>query len=250
MPKHNAFQRLAFEPLAEDVRPGNEEPAIGGLQRRNGDALVRQQRRPCPIRAEPRPARAAQRQQRGVRPDRPLALGCCKTQGAVRVPSGPIVTQGEAHAPRIQPTQPSPQQRRGLERLRKHPPARADKSRLPKSFAPRPQSLRRKRLDRRAQARLRGTIARQKYIQRLAMGEIEAATPGHQEFARDGWHAIIHRHPHAGTRDGFRRHQPGRTGADNRNLRLAHGFSGGSLMPALFAACAINPANWSNASRG
>ena len=56
------FQRLAVEATFEYVRPCDAEPAIGGLQRNDANSAFGEHFRPCAIRAEVGPARAAQRQ--------------------------------------------------------------------------------------------------------------------------------------------------------------------------------------------
>ena len=216
--QRDALQRLALKTVAKDVGPGDGEAAIGRPQRRYRHALRGERLRPCAIGPEPRPACAAERQHGRAGFDRALAVGRLKRQTAVVVPAGPAVAQRELHAHGIQPPQPRPQQRRGLERFRKHPAAGADEGRLPQRFAPFAQGIRRKCLDRGREMRHRFAVAREKCRQRFAVGQIEPAAPGHQELAAGGRHRVIDGDAGAALRQHLGRHQPGRTGADDGDV--------------------------------
>src|SRR5204863_9143355 len=104
-----------------------------------------------------------------------------KLQSTLRVPSGPAMAERELDARSIEPPQPGAQQRRGLERFRKHAPTRTDKRRLSQSLAPRAQRIGRKRLDGRCKPRRRLAISGQERGQRLAVRELESAAAGPQE---------------------------------------------------------------------
>src|SRR6202171_530021 len=87
------------------------------------------------------------------------------------------------HAHRIEPTEPRAQQRRCLEGFRKNAPAGADEGRLPQRLAPGTQGIRRECRDRSFKLRHRCAIAPEKFGQRLAVGQVEPATPRHQKLA-------------------------------------------------------------------
>jgi hypothetical protein len=120
----------------------------------------------------------------------------------------------------IEPPQPGTQQRRGLEAFRKHAAAGADESFLPQRVAPVAQGAWRECFDSRLQMRHRLAVAREKRRQRLAMGEVQPATSGHQEFSARRRHRVEDGDTPAALRQHFRRHQPGRAGADDGDLVL------------------------------
>ena len=122
-------------------------------------------------------------------------------------PAEPAVAQGKAHAELIEPLQPGAQERRGLQRFRKDPPAGADKGFLSKLPGPGAQSLGGKGLDRGAQARRGRPIAREELIELLAMGEIQPAPPRQQEFPPDRGHPFVNRDIGAAARHDLGGHQ-------------------------------------------
>ncbi len=155
------------------------------------NAGLRKRRDPAAVRPEPRPARAAERQHGHIRPvgdDR--AVGPREGERAV-LPSDEAVAHREGDAGVVEPAQPRAQQRRCLHRLGKHPAAGADEGRLAQRLAPVAQALRRKRRDRRAQRRVLRVVAAEKALQRFAVGEIEPAAAGEQEFPSDRRHAVV-----------------------------------------------------------
>ena len=189
--QRNALERLAFKTVAENFGPGDGEAAIGRPKPGDVDAFRSERLDPRPVRPQPRPACAAKREHGGADVDGALPVGCLKQQATAIVPSNPAMAQRELHAHRIQPPQPRPQQRRRLECLRKHPAAGADKGFLPQRLAPVTQRLRRKRLDRSFQVRRRLAIAREELRKRFAVGEIEPAPSGHQEFSTRRRHGVV-----------------------------------------------------------
>src|SRR5215470_12056446 len=107
------------------IGPGDDEAAVRRAQWTHGDAARGEDLGPASVRAEPGPARTAQRQERHVGPrnDRGGA-GCREAQLAGVTPSGPAVAQGEADTRALETRAPSPQQRRGLHRPREDAAAR------------------------------------------------------------------------------------------------------------------------------
>src|SRR5882757_299077 len=101
---------------------------------------------------------------------------------AIAVPAGPAVAQSKLHAHRIEPPQPGPQQWRRLERFWENPPAGADEGRLPQRLTPRAQGVWWKRRDRGSELLRRFAITGDERRQRLAVCQIEPATPRHQEL--------------------------------------------------------------------
>ncbi|CEG08319.1 hypothetical protein BN961_01733 [Afipia felis] len=220
--ERHVLERLAFEPLPKRLAPCDAETGIRRFQFADRDPLRRQDVAPVAIRSQPRPACAAECEDRRARLHALLALRRLETQRTILVPAKPSMTKREPHAKTFQPRQPCAQQRRGLEGFGKDPPARADEGVLPEPMRPVAQRLRRKRLDRRAQKRRRVVIARKENIERLAVGEVEPAPPGHQKFTRDRRHPVVHDDRRACRRHRLGRDQTGRTGPDNGNIRRAH----------------------------
>ena len=171
-----------------------------------------------PSEPKPRPASAAKREHRRTRSDYPFAIRCLKPQSPLLVPASPAMPKRELYALRIQPPQPGAQQGRSLEALRKHPPAGADEGRLAQRVAPFAQPIRRKVGDHGFQPRRRFAIACKERGQRLAVGQIEPAAPGHQEFAAGRRHRVVDGDANAALRQHFRRHQPGWAGADDDDV--------------------------------
>ena len=213
--QRHALQRLALEAAAERLRPCNEEAAIGRPQRRHADALGGQQRRPVAGRAEPRPARAAERQHGRVGGDDLVPVRRDEYQTSGRVPSAPAAARAEGDAGAGEARQPGAQQRRGFHRFRKNAAAGADERRLPERFAPGAHRLRRQRLDGRQQAVPRAAVARQEIGQLLAVGEVEAAAPGQQELPPERGHAVVDRDAGAAGGQHLGRHQSGGPAPDH-----------------------------------
>ena len=165
-----------------------------------------------------RPARAAQRQNGRVGADRCRTFGRIEEKAACLVPARPSMAQLEADAGGIELPEPGAQQRRGFHRLGKHPPARSHERFLTQRLAPRAQSIGRKGLDRRAKARLGGSIAPQKCCQLFAMGQIEPAAPRQEKLAADGGHALVDGHGRTATGGNFRRHQAGGAATDDGDV--------------------------------
>ena len=83
----DALERLTFEAVAEHIRPFCNEAAVCRLQRRNGHAGARQHIDPRPVRSQPRPACAAEREHGGVGLDRDALRPVLQTEAARRRPS-------------------------------------------------------------------------------------------------------------------------------------------------------------------
>ena len=157
----------ARETAAEDLRPGREEPAVGRPQRHDAHAGCAQHVGPGARGAQLRPAGAAEGQDGGVDLDRRCAGRRREHERPRVVPAGPSMSQLEGDTCRIEAPEPRAQQRRGLHRLGKHAPARADERLLSQRFAPRAHRGRRERLDRRPEQRLGGAVAGEEPLQVL-----------------------------------------------------------------------------------
>ena len=212
---------MAFKTVAKNLRPRDREAAIGGPERRYRHAARSERLHPSAVRPEPRPACTAKREDGCARIDSAFSIGRLKQKLPIVVPAGPAVAQCELHAHRIKPPEPCTQQRRGLERRWKNPAAGADEGWLPQRLAPCAQPSWRERLDHSCKPRLRFAVARQKFRQRFAVRQIEAATSRHQKFAAGRRHCIIDRDAGSASRQHLGRHQPGRTGADDGDLSLS-----------------------------
>src|SRR5690606_7397893 len=88
----------------------NLEPAIGRLQRRDGDTASLQQWHPGAIGTQPRPTAAAQREQGGSRLQPRLAFRSCDAQLAVFAPAQPALAGMDLHATVAQALEPGAQQ--------------------------------------------------------------------------------------------------------------------------------------------
>ena len=165
------LQRLALEAFAKHVGPVGDEAAVRRPQRRDGDAGLRQNIDPAAIGAEPRPARAAERQHHGIGMERVTRPSGVSNRTSPRS-SQPIQWCRSLNStPRVaEPPQPGAQQRRGLERFRKHAAARSDERVLAQALAPGAHGGRRKRLDRGAQMRHRRAVAREEARRALRCG--------------------------------------------------------------------------------
>ncbi|MNG97621.1 hypothetical protein D3C79_567400 [compost metagenome] len=86
------LQRRAGKLVFEHSAPALDlEATVGRLQRRNLHALRLQPGQPGCIRAQPRPAAAAQRQHGGRRLERQFALWISDPQGSFGVPAQPAM---------------------------------------------------------------------------------------------------------------------------------------------------------------
>ena len=214
------FKGCAREAAAKYLRPGREKPAVGRLQRHDPDAGRAQHIDPIARGAELRPAGAAERQDGGVGLGGHAAVRRRERERPRIVPAGPSMPQLEGDARRIEAPQPGAQQRRGLHGFRKHPAARADERFLPQRLAPGAQRRRRKRLDRRPQPSLGGAVAAEQPRQVLAVREVQPAAPRQQKLAPERRHPVVHRDARAAADEHLRRHQPGRTAADDGDVGL------------------------------
>src|SRR5215212_3082864 len=118
----------------------------------------------------------------------------------------------------VEPPEPGAKQRGSLHGLREDAPARTHERRLPEVVGPIPERCRRKRLDGRGEMPRGRTIALEEAVQTIGMGEIEAAAPGEEEFAREGGHAIVDRDGAARESRYLGGHQAGRAAADDDDV--------------------------------
>ena len=131
------------------------------------------------------------------------------------------MTHVELHAGLAQPAEPRAQQRRRLEILREHAPGRAHKCFDAKSTGPGSERVRPKRREQRRDLPATGTIAREKFLRRFRVREVQAAFPGQEKLATDRRHGVIEIDLCAGGTRCLRGHEPGRSSADNCNVHIS-----------------------------
>ena len=217
------------------------EAAVGRLQGRDVHPLARQQRHPGRVRAQARPACAAQGQHRGARGHLPLALGYGKAQGAIRRPAQPAVAHVKLHAQTAQPVQPRAQQRRGLHVGREHAARSTYEGVHTQPLRPGAQRLGAKALQQRRNLRAARAEARGERRERLGVREVQPALACEQELAPRRGHGVEHVHGHAGLGQHLGRHEAGRAGADDggvagkrkrgRNERFGQCIGHGPIIP-------------------
>ena len=129
--KAHRFQGLA-QMRRHMRRPVDAKPHVGRAERGDFDALLRQKRRPCPIRSQPPPACTAQRQGMVTPGDSTVAASCVSNAHA---PSfHPDQRQASRNSAPIRRSH-APQERRGLHDLGKHAPGAAGEDRLASASA-------------------------------------------------------------------------------------------------------------------
>ena len=211
-----AFQRMA-EHRAHMRRPGHAQPGIGGPERCKVDAARREDPGPGPVRAEPRPAGAAERQDRDAGLEHSFTLRRLEAQRRSR-PARPAPAGPPRDPETIEPRQPGAQERRGLHRHREHPARRAGEELLPEAPRPALHRIGIEVLDHRAQP-VRGLgIGGQQRLGRQVHGQVEPGFPRHQELATHRRLGLDQGHRHPGPGQNLGRHQPGGTGADHHRV--------------------------------
>lgn len=220
------------------------EAAVGGLQLRHRHALRLQPRRPGAVGAEPRPARAAEREHHRIGRGLDLARGRFEAQyaGRHRGIADPAMPHVELHAGLAQPVQPGTQQRRGLHVGGKHAARAADEG-----------------LDAQARgpiAQLRGTEGREhrlefgaafaeaahEGLEGLGVREVEPAAAREQELAPHRRHGVVEVHVRTGRGEDFRSHQAGGAAADHGDGgRRSHSRFTSSPCPVRNAARTVAP---------
>src|SRR5271165_3369310 len=213
--QRDVLERRAGEAVADPRRPFDDEAAIGGFQRRNLDSRGPERLDPAAVGAEPRPGAAAEREHRGARLDDFLTGSAGKPQRVAVAEADEARARNELDPELAETPEPRAQERRRLEALREHAPARAYEGLFTQLRGPGAQRLGREGLDRRPQPAGGGAVAGQKPIERLGMGEVQSAATGKQELARRARARVVDDHPPPRPRDLFRRHQPCRAGADD-----------------------------------
>jgi hypothetical protein len=220
---HNNRHRLDRVPgklCPKMLAPAHIEATVRRLQRRDVKPTTCQQRYPRSIGAELRPTPAAECKHHRIGSDRAVTLWRGKTQSPLLVPAGPPMTHVESHAGLAQPAEPRAQQRCGLEIGGKHSPGRAHKCFDAESTGPGPERVRPERRKQRRDLRAPCPIAREKFLRRFRVCEIQAAFPGQEELATDRRHGVIEIDLCAGGTRHLRGHEPGRSSADNGNVHL------------------------------
>ena len=203
------------------VRPADPQPHIGRAERRHVHARAGEDRPPCRIRPQTRPARPAQRQNGDVGADAAAAIRRLEPKfRPVRVEPGPAPS-GPQIDPRIaQPRQPRAQQRRGLHADRKDAAGRAGEQLGPQALRPGHDLSRTESGQGAGQMRAIGAGRElgRKAFHRFRAGQVQARFPGHQEFAGRGRHRLGQDDATPGGGQHLGRHQPGRTRADDQRV--------------------------------
>ena len=199
----------------EALAPSSLETAVAWQQGRHRYAAPFQDWHPGAVRAQARPAAAAQRKDRRVRPDMLQPHRGLERQLARIAPAEPPVSHMKAHARRAQPVNPGTQQGGGLHFAREHPTGASHErfdAQPVNPFAQRPRvELRKRRLHLRA-AR---AIAAGELVKGLGMGDVQPATTRHQELAGDRWFPVEEVHKRAGRGKDFGGRKAGRPAADD-----------------------------------
>ena len=231
----DGFDRLAGKAAAEVLAPagavlgpgrGDDEAAIGRLQRCHIHTAFGEQWHPGTVRAELRPTAAPQRQHRRVGRVVARAVGCAEGEVAIRMPADPAMAHVKAHAGLAQALQPGAQQRCGLHPVRKDAPRRADEGRHPQCLDPLAQGLRREGGEQRFDLRPAAAVTAGEGREGFRMGDVEPAAAGQQELAPHRRHRIEEIHLHPGPGQGFGSHQAGGATPDDGNGG-GNGCSGG-----------------------
>ena len=158
--QRDALERLALEAVAEDIGPGDVKPQLAGRSAMTST--------PWTVRISTQPpsdpaAASLRRQARGRsrRVDGASPSACSKAGRRYRPSRSSRWRNANSTPAGVEPSQPGAQQRRGLERFRKHAPACRQRSADP---APRSSAddVRRERLDRGCRLR-RVAVARQEW---------------------------------------------------------------------------------------
>ncbi|MNZ88856.1 hypothetical protein D3C78_1077570 [compost metagenome] len=203
--------------------------AIGRLQRRYRHAPLLQPWRPGAVRAQARPARAAQGQHRGPRTHAHFTGRRGKAHRAVHVPAQPAVAGVEHHAQAAQLQQPGTQQRRGFHAHGKHPARSADKGFHAQGRGPGADLFGAKCLQHGFDLRLPRAETPGKQRRGLRVGQVQTALAGQQEFAPYRRHGIKQVDAHTGLRQALGRHQSGRPAADDGDFAVQWRAKGGDF---------------------
>src|ERR1700722_2070170 len=218
--KRYIFEWRAGEGFPYLRRPVDEEAAIGGLQRRNRDSLGAKSRDPTAVRPEARPRGSAERENDRRRLHARLARRRHETKRPVLLKAEKAGARDKVDAELAEAPQPAAKKRRRLEALRKPAPARADKRLFAELRRPAAKPVRREGFNRRKKPVGGWPVTLKKSLQRLRMGEIEAAASCKQEFARRTRTRIMDHDASPGGRHRLRRHQPRRPCANDDRTRL------------------------------
>ena len=188
------------------VRPVDDHAAIGGPQRRDRNAGARHDLGPASVGAQPRPARAAERQHGRVGRAR------VTTPGGVSNVSAPSSSQPvqrwrglnttPAASSRLSQARNSGDAFRLFGNTRPLDPTKVS---WPSPSHHARSHVGRERLDRIAQARRRSAVAREERVERFAVREIEPAAAGQQELPPGRRHAVVDRDPRAAAAQAPRR---------------------------------------------
>ena len=211
------LERHPRKATAEMFGPVNDKSGVGWRERRDLDTGAADDVHPCSGRTHPRPARAAERQDRGIGPSRELALGCRETEFACTRPAKPLMPDPGCHTKCTKAYKPRAQQRRRPKHNRKHPTARTHERILAQPQRPRSECFGGKRSQRRGEPVRRWAVALDELLEWFTVGQIQTAAAGQQELATNRRHSVVHRHAHAGSCQRFGRHQPRRSPAQHRD---------------------------------
>ena len=219
---------------AQVFAPVDIEATIARQQRCQVHTTRLQPRPPGTVGAQPRPARAAQRQHGDRRAQQHLALRRSEAQCtrclltlAINMPTQPAVPHVKAHALPAQPVQPSAQQRCGLHVAREYPPRAANEGGHAQGLGPGAQGGGPEVLQPRPQRFGAPGVARDKGLERLGMREVQAAPAGKQELAPHRGHGVEEIHRAAGAGQHFGRHQTRRAAPHHHDTGRCCRFVGG-----------------------
>ena len=214
------LDRRAGELLREERTPaGHLETAVARRQRRHGDAARCQQRHPGTVRAELRPAAAAQGQHAGVGLQRLLAVDACQAQAAIGVPAQPAGAGVQDDALLAQALEPGAQQWRGLHVGGEHPPGAADEGVDAQSVDPGAQGVGVEVVEQGADLGGACAVAGDERRLGLGVGDVHPADPGEQELAPQRGHGIEQLDARPAGGEDFGGHQAGRAAADDGDQR-------------------------------
>jgi hypothetical protein len=203
----HGLYRLSCEALAEVVAPVRVEAAVCRTQRFDRHVACAHQGNPCRIRAEARPARAAQCEHHRIGAHLLLAGWCHEAQrwargagcvrGVIVAPAHPFVPHVKPHAGLFQAMQPGAQHGRRFHVGGKHASRTAYEGFNTQVVQPCTECIRTECIEQRRNLVAPRAVASEKRLERLRMRDVHATFARHQEFASDRRHRVVHVNAHA-----------------------------------------------------
>ena len=215
------FQRLALGLRENFGRPFVFPAAVRGGERVVGDAESFENRGPAAVGAGLRPRAAAEGEDDGIGSG---GLAVFKSESAGWIEGDKPVVHLETHAPSAQPLDPAAEQRRGFEGSRVNPPAGRLESFHAESGRPASEGCGIEAGDQvfpDFRRLARAGIAGDEAVERLAVGEIEPAFSGNEEFPANRGLAVVKGDLQPGTGRDFRRAEARRAAADDGKLGMS-----------------------------